>query len=206
MTKQYKLTDQYLTTHCGYQWELGVWQEVKVEGWKPSTNQVFHYYHDPLLAVLFNPFQSNIKNPRLFEIEIDGELGNDKIKGWCKQMKLVKEIPLPVFTADQYVEFAIRVAKTISHDWVWNLWADKWLSGDDRTKESALSVVANITHIDYSSAAAISALYAAIDNGQSKSSEYISYTSFLSIVYALKTDISIDKLKEIAKIIINFDY
>jgi hypothetical protein len=42
-------------------------------------------------------------------------------------------------TQDQAVEIAIVCAKHVCRDPEWNEWADRWLSGEDRTAESAAS-------------------------------------------------------------------
>jgi hypothetical protein len=42
-------------------------------------------------------------------------------------------------TQEQAVEIAIVCAKHVHHDKKWNRWADRWLSGEDRTRDSAVS-------------------------------------------------------------------
>ncbi len=49
---------------------------------------------------------------------------------------------LPRVTTEQRVKFAILCAKAVYKDEAFNLWADGWLSGDDRTLESAKLAVA----------------------------------------------------------------
>jgi len=44
---------------------------------------------------------------------------------------------LPRVTTEQRVKFAILCAKAVYKDEAFNLWADRWLSGDDRTLQSA---------------------------------------------------------------------
>ena len=56
--KGYKLTNQEMQTHNGFQWELGEWQETSGEGGLCGPGWL-HYYSDPLLAVLLNPIHAD---------------------------------------------------------------------------------------------------------------------------------------------------
>jgi hypothetical protein len=49
---------------------------------------------------------------------------------------------LPRVTIEQRVKFAILCAKAVYKEEAFNLWADRWLSAEDRTKEAAESAVA----------------------------------------------------------------
>ena len=44
---------------------------------------------------------------------------------------------MPEVTSTQKIAFGILCAKEVCENEAWNEWADKWLSGEDRTKESA---------------------------------------------------------------------
>lgn len=141
MTK-YKLTTQDLTTHNGCQWEVGVAKKTDGTGDLCGTGWL-HYYHDPLLAVLLNPGHADIKNPRLWEVKADGKHKDDHgLKGGCTKMTLIREIPLPEVTTTQRVAFGILCAKEVCTDKKWNVRADKWLSGEDRSEKAARASVA----------------------------------------------------------------
>src|ERR1019366_147276 len=104
--KAYKLTTQEITTHNGYKLPaIGQWFYPADTTSKPvpCSDTVLHYYHDPRLAVIFNPIHANIGNPKLWEIEIDVETGSDGLKGWCRRQRLIHELPLPVFTSEQLI-------------------------------------------------------------------------------------------------------
>ena len=140
--KKYKLTDQNLQTYNGFQCELGVKKTTSGEGNLCSPGWL-HYYHSPLLAVLLNPIHANIKSPRLFEIKAEGKhLDDNGLKGGCTEMTLVKELKLPAVTLAQKIAFGILCAKEVEKDVAWNLWADKWLSGEDRSKDAAAAYAA----------------------------------------------------------------
>lgn len=135
--KYYKLLNQDLTSYNDTKWKIGVPIIIQKEGNTMCTNEVLHCYNHPLLAVMLNPGHANIKNPRLFEISVDKIVNNDGLKFASKSQTLLKELELPEIRLDQKIEFAIKVAKLTYKDEKWNLWADKWLSGSDRSEESA---------------------------------------------------------------------
>jgi hypothetical protein len=86
--------------------------------------------------VLRNPCDAQFKNPQCWLFEPEGESLIESLKCGFQAGTTVKRVPLPRFTTNQKVVFAILCAKA-SPDWqgkaAWNTWADKWLSGEDRT-------------------------------------------------------------------------
>ena len=152
---KYKLTDQQMRTHNGFQWELGKPVETSGEGDLCGPGWL-HYYDDPILAVLLNPIHANIANPRLFECSATGKHKLDRgLKGGCTQMTLNKELDLPTLTRLNQVAFGILCALEVYRDPAFVEWANAWISGNDRTKESADAAAA------YAAAYAASASYAA---------------------------------------------
>jgi hypothetical protein len=153
MEIRYKLTTQKLTTYNGCQWALNEWKETDgfgklcAEGW-------LHCYTNPLLAILFNYIHADISNPRLFEVEVEGKCLTDlgKKEGWTR-MRLVKEIEVPVISHIQRIAFGILCAKKVCKDKQWNKWADKWLSGEDRSETSAKAVYDRYNKIEFFSLA-----------------------------------------------------
>lgn len=131
-----KLTCQDMTTYNGTKWEIGVWKETDGSGDMCGLGWL-HCYDDPLLAVLHNPIHADIDNPRLWEIEVDGERKTDGLKSAYTRMRLVEEIPLPDITMTQRVAYAILCAKEVCTDTTWNAWADNWLSGKYQPAEAA---------------------------------------------------------------------
>ena len=138
MTIVYKLTDQNMQTHNGYQWTLNVKHTASGEGELCGPGWLHAYTH-PLLAVLLKFLLSDIEDPRLFEGE--GTIGktNKGLKVGCTELTLTKELELPVITTEQRVRFAILCAKKMRENKAWNKWADNWLSGKDRSIKSALA-------------------------------------------------------------------
>ena len=142
MKIKYKFTDENMRTHNGYQWTLGEWKEVSGKG-ELCSDGWLHCYCDPLLAVLLNPIHGNYENPRLWEVEVGGaEKQDGQLKSGYTEMRLLKEIKLPVITTEQRVRFGILCAKEVCKDKKWNIWADEWLDGADRTIVTAYAAAA----------------------------------------------------------------
>lgn len=135
----YKLTNQKLQTGNKFQWKLGKWVEaLGAPDRGLCTDSWLHCYDSPLLAVLHNPIHANITNPRLFEVEGLGVIkDNNGIKRGCQKMRLVKEILVPTVTQEQCVAYGILCAKMVCTLPTFVSWADRWLSGEDRSKVAA---------------------------------------------------------------------
>ena len=141
----YKLTTQDLTTHRGYQWTLGEWRETSGEG-ELCGPGFLHAYSDPYLAAFMNPHHANIKSPRFFRAEGRGKKLDDRgMKCGFTQMRIMEELPAIEPTLDQRVEFGIRCALAVCSDEKFVKWANKWLSGEDRTESSADAAVAAVS-------------------------------------------------------------
>jgi hypothetical protein len=136
LTRQGKVNE----TH----WTVGEWVEANNDGLKGLCSDGYvHWYADSLLAVLLNPIHADIDNPRLWEIETAGyELTDGQLKGGSQSVRLLREIPLPAVTVEQRIRFAILCGQEVYADAAWNLWADNWLSGKDRTATAATAAFA----------------------------------------------------------------
>lgn len=132
----YKLTTKTMQTHGGCQWAVG--ETRTAPGGEPCTCRVIHWYSDPLLAVLHDPIHGQFgPMARLWECEVE-QTGTDGLKCWGTRCTLLREIPLPTVTAEQRVRYAILCAReVVPKNFAWRIWADRWLSGADRSAESA---------------------------------------------------------------------
>ena len=139
--KYYKLTNQKNETANNTVWGDGVTHVATGAGRRLCSDAVIHVYAHPLLAVLFNPLHAAIDNPKLWGCETSEPVNQDGLKIGVKSCTTIKEIPLPIITTEQKVKFAILCAKEVYKDEVWNTWADKWLSGEDRTVKAAGAAV-----------------------------------------------------------------
>jgi hypothetical protein len=147
MPIRYKLTDRGCWTYGGFLWpepneeKPGKWVKVSGVGGLCGPGW-FHFYDNPLLAVLHNLVHASIVNPRLWKAEVAGrELRDGQLKcGWTRA-RLVQELPLPEITTTQRVAYGILCAREVVTNPTWIAWADAWLSGADRTREAATRVL-----------------------------------------------------------------
>ena len=161
--KCYKLTNEHGKTRNNTQWGENVSHSASGESGQPlCSNGWIHFYTNPFLAVLMNPVHANFKSPRLWEAESSGEELHEPLKSGSKTLTTLKEIPLPEISLIQKVAFGILCAKKVCKNKEWNAWADKWLSGVDRTTESA-KVASHVAkaNVAYAAYAAYNAAYAA---------------------------------------------
>jgi len=136
MSKLYKLTDRDGQTRNGTQWGHGMSHSGTGEGELCGPGWI-HAYEHPLIAVLVNPIHANFPNPRLWEAEGEIGLRDGQLKCGCKTLTTVREIPLPAVTTEMRVRFGILCAKEVCAYPAWSTWADRWLSGEDRTQAAA---------------------------------------------------------------------
>ena len=144
------------------QWGEGVTHRIELkEGQKlkSCTDTCLHFYEDKHVAILLNRLHSNFNesNMLLWEAEIPDEIewiSDNKSKAGCTQLTTIRQIEKPVFTKNQKVYFAILCAKEVCEDKSWNAWADKWISGEDRTEKSASSYASSYASYTYASYAA----------------------------------------------------
>ena len=105
---KYKLIDKDGYTRRGLEgetyWLDGEMKIAKGTGQSLCSDDVIHFYDHPYLAVISNPIQANIDNPRLIEIEIDKAIVADGLTGGCKQARFIKEITPPVITLEEKIE------------------------------------------------------------------------------------------------------
>lgn len=135
--KAYKLTDQNSQTKFQTQWGENVSHTASGQDCDLCSDGWIHFYTNPLIAVLMNPVHSNFSSPKLWECETRGKELHEPLKSGCKTLTTIKEIPVPEFTNTQRIVFAILCVKKVYNDPKWNKWADEWLSGKNRTKQSA---------------------------------------------------------------------
>lgn len=137
----YKLTDQQFYTRAHEtnkaQWGPGITHTAKGPGTNLCSWDVIHAYEHPVLALLLNPVHSSFNDPVLWEAAGDIVSREGQLKCGVKTLTTRRQIPMPVVTAEQRVEIAIRCALAVSEDSPWTTWARKWLNGTDRTASSA---------------------------------------------------------------------
>lgn len=137
--KRYKLVTQKYTTQENTLWSKGIRITAIGHGNELCSNGVIHSYESPELAVLLNPIHANIPNPRLLIIECGALVADDCLKGGHKWAIMKEEIPLPIVTPEIRVTFSILCALEVYSNKDFEKWADKWLSGVDRSVKAAWS-------------------------------------------------------------------
>ena len=135
MKTAYKLTDSEMRTYNESQWELGKWYKKTEEDL--CSSDWLHFYNDPLVGLFLNPIHADIKNPRLFRVEVKGKgIDDNETKCGYSRARLIEELPVPQISLAQRVRFAILCAKKVYKGKEWNKWANNWLSRKDRTEKS----------------------------------------------------------------------
>ena len=169
MTIYYKLTTQEGKTRNETQWGENISHEATGDIKQGLCSDAWiHAYTHPLLAVLMNPAHAMIKNPIHWEGKGEGEAKFEPLKCGFRKFTTLRQIPLPEVTDVQKIAFGILCAKEVYKDSSWNQWADKWLSGEDRTKSSAYAAYA---------AADVVAYYAAADAAADAASNAAKYAA-----------------------------
>jgi hypothetical protein len=162
----YKLTDKYGRTYHGTQWGESIMHTANGDLSQPlCSNAWIHAYESPEIAVLLNPIHGNFQPFRLWEAE--GEIGkrDGQNKCGCRTLTTVREIlEFPVFTREQQVRFAIHCAAQICRESSWRRWAERWLTGQDRSAAAAAAAhysAASAYPVATSAAAASASAYPA---------------------------------------------
>ena len=119
-------------------WEIGVKKIKKDTGnYKMCTNNVFHCYSHPVLALFLNPIHANIENPRIFKIKVDRIVASDGLKQASLEQTIIEELIIPKPTLIQTTAFGIICAKHIYKNIKFQSWANNWLSNEDRSSHAA---------------------------------------------------------------------
>ena len=138
---KYKLTNKDGYTRHGQLgetlWEAGKNVIAIGQGCTLCTEDVVHFYDTPIVAAFMNPFHACISNPLCWKIEVNGVVAHDGTKGGTKSAIAIQQVPLPEISTAQRIKTAIYCALEVHHEPRFATWAEKWLSGEDRTVERA---------------------------------------------------------------------
>lgn len=107
-----------------------------------------HYFPHPLLACMFkNYYYYGYKdNSKLYEVVPSGWATEGPIRYSVTNAALVKELEISEVTLIQKVAFSILCTLEVCEDPAFIDWAKKWLSGEDRSEESASTVYCNVAN------------------------------------------------------------
>src|SRR3990172_452274 len=91
----------------------------------PETLDHYHEAFDKIPELIWEKYSGNIEELKLREQYL------------AKDSKYYAKYLLSQLNKTQQIAFAILSAKEVCHEKKWNTWADRWLSGKDRSKRSA---------------------------------------------------------------------
>ena len=138
----YKLTTQDGKTRKGESNETQWGENVTHEAVGSSDQDLcsdswIHAYVSVPIAIFMNPIHAQIFNPICWEGQgIIGKREGD-LKVGCRRFTTKKQIKLLEVTANQRVAYAIFCALAVYENASFKKWAQKWLSGADRTANAA---------------------------------------------------------------------
>jgi hypothetical protein len=117
------------------QWGEGVTYSVN-DGDGSSKYRPEKAYTNPLLAVFLTPMYEDLEEFHLWEAE--GEIHNTNcgLIAETYELTTIRRISAPIVSLVQRMAFGILCAKQVCVNQTWLVWADKWLSGKDRSKEA----------------------------------------------------------------------
>jgi hypothetical protein len=89
------------------------------------------------LAAHLNDAHGGFPSPKAWVFEPEGEMVLGRTKSGSKAGTTVEEVALPNVTVEQRVEVAVRCTLKVYFEESWVAWAERWLSGADRSWEAA---------------------------------------------------------------------
>jgi hypothetical protein len=91
------------------------------------------------LAVILNPVHGAFDSATMHLWQGEGTVGKSdgQLKVGCADGRTLARISLPKISTEKRAEFAIRCALRVFQNPTFVVWATAWLSGSDRTQESA---------------------------------------------------------------------
>lgn len=163
-----KLTDANGMTRNRTQWGEGVTNEAVGYSNELCSSGFIHGYKNEYIASFISPAHvAWWDEAKFWEAEFDGDIKRDGLKLGSRKCTTIREIEPIRLTTEQRVTIAIKCVKKVYKDESWNLWADRWLSGEDRSYSAAKAALddtdvlyADSAHTDAAAYAADAAAYA----------------------------------------------
>ena len=135
MTSLFKLTRSDFTTMNNTLWGSNITHTAP--GGELCTRNVLHAYRSAGEAVFFDPIHGNFGEDGVLWA-CDGDVCvDDGTKVGCTRLRTLEIIKKPEITIEQRVTIAIRCALMVYQEATFTQWATSWLSGKDRSRESA---------------------------------------------------------------------
>ena len=158
-TKLYKLTDEHGQTYNNTQWGEGVTHTASDTGALCTTGWL-HAYTDPYIAILLNPIHADFTSALLWTAEGEIEITEYDLKVECTTLTTLRTIPLPILTTEQRVHIAVLCALEVYHKPVFVTWANNWINGTDRSRETVQAATRTVQATLWAEEAALAAVQA----------------------------------------------
>ena len=192
MTTYYKVTDH--EDHAGYepQWGEGITHKTDGEGELGSKHWIIAYEH-PLLAMFHNPIHGHydgLWHGHLWECTSDDAepIREGQMRVGVRSLTTVKQLELPEFPLGQRVYYGILCALAVYNEEGFVVWAQKWLSGEDRSAGAARAAKEAIVGAVWDDmTVAMAAKYAAFAAEASKACVWSETEEFVSYAAACAT-------------------
>ena len=136
----YKLTDKDGYTRNKTLWGENVTHEAIGENTELCINGFIHTYESPEMAIFINPIQDNYDplTMLLWECKLTGKVKKyGTLKFGAKSCTTLRKIKKPIITNEQRIKIAIKISLQIYKERSYVLWANNWLSGEDRSARAA---------------------------------------------------------------------
>lgn len=133
-----------MTSVFNTKWEIGKPKSIIIPGIQMHTNQVFHCWNNPVLALFLKNFFYNIYDPILFEIEVDEIVSDNGIIFASKMQTITSKLDLPQINKKQQDIFCIRMAKMMDVDERLNLLDDTIILNNSLFLSHVYNVIFNV--------------------------------------------------------------
>jgi class 3 adenylate cyclase len=142
----YKLTDQFNGTPDGRAWGENVVNMAPGTGDPGGDGDGWiRCYSSPKLAALLNAVNERIRQPRLWEAQVNDALSDaEGAVVSCRRVTTTRQVPLPRLTAQDYARFAVLCAREAYVSGLFasefEAWSKVWLAGQDRSTENSRAI------------------------------------------------------------------
>jgi hypothetical protein len=147
MLTVFKFTHPNLTTDGGFRWTVGEWFTSSGKGERWSAGWLPAHQH-PLLAEFHDPIQGKFGiGAILWRSEAEGDIVREaQLLLVATRMRILTPVTRVIPTMLQRVAYGILTSLEVYPDVEYRSWAAKWLSGEDRSAEAAVSTAMAAFH------------------------------------------------------------
>lgn len=135
--QKFAFVDENGTTPDNIRLEVGKYVADAGEGNELLEKMTHAAGETPLFAALVNPEDLNKHPMKLFSIE---QWAVDPKSNDGKCYIIVKEVEAPVVRLEQKLRFAIAALGNLYNNKKFKVWANRWVTGEDRSYESAMII------------------------------------------------------------------